>query len=134
MGFLSLFRPKYKHSEPKIRGRAVEKLNTKIELLIKIAKDDDDFDVRLAAYKKLGRENTKEAIFDVAQNAEDVNLSRIAIRKIDDEKELASISKNAKAYYIRRIAYKKLGKENSQEALFDLVKNDDNSNARSIIR
>jgi hypothetical protein len=52
MNFLDLFRPKWKHSQPRVRRAAVEKL-TDQALLGEIAKTDSDRDVRMAAVKEL---------------------------------------------------------------------------------
>jgi len=52
MAILDLFRPKWKHSNWAVRIKAVEKIKDQ-ELLINIAKSDENIQVRKAAIKKV---------------------------------------------------------------------------------
>jgi len=72
---MGLFKPKWQHKNPKKRITAIEMLEDQ-ELLADIAKNDEDFMVRMAAYKKLGKEDSQEALADIAKNDED-NLYHI---------------------------------------------------------
>jgi hypothetical protein len=112
-----------------VRIAAIKKL-TNLEILIQIAKIEKDKDVYTEAVSKI---NNNGVLADFAKNC-DEKFALIAIEKIDswDQSVLNDISINAKNCRVRQKAFQKLGLENSQEALADIAKNDENPEIRII--
>jgi len=81
MAILDLFRPKWKHSNWKVREAAIEKL-TDQNVLIDIAKNDEDYNVRTAAIEKITDQNV---IIDVAKTDKNDKVRTAARNKISDE-------------------------------------------------
>jgi len=90
-------------------------------LLSIIVKKDKDCEARQLAYKKLGKEDSQEAIIDRAKYSKYDYERESAIDKIADIDLLSNLALTGK-YDIRQLAYKKLGKENCREALIDRAK------------
>lgn len=61
MRFSDIFVPRWQNSNPKIRKRAVERIND-IKLLAQIAEKDDDSGVCQAARMRLDRIQVKETV------------------------------------------------------------------------
>ena len=52
MSIMDLFRPKWKHSDPIVRRKAVQELKTdEVEILEAMAASDEDIDVRVEAIR-----------------------------------------------------------------------------------
>jgi hypothetical protein len=115
--FKELFTPALKSEKWKRRRKAVMKL-TDQSVLADIAKNDDDWHVRKAAYERLG--NDQSALAEVAKNDEDLRGCYAIVEELTDPSVLADIAKNAKDSWIREAAVNKL---TDQSALADVAKN-----------
>jgi hypothetical protein len=90
MGFKDLFKPKYQHSDPKVRCSAVKELDD-MAIIIDIAKNDKNQDVRIAAIERI----TDETILaDIAKKTWDFETAKVAIDNIDNEDLLIGIGTN----------------------------------------
>ena len=80
MGFLDLFRPKWKHSDPNIRLEAIKDLSADDDLprLVQVARHDRDVRIRRIAIKKI---DDPDLLLEVAQAEPDEDLRRDAIEK-----------------------------------------------------
>ena len=99
MGFLDLFRPKWKHSEFSVRREAVEKL-TDQNLLAEIAKSDKDSVVRIIAVEKLTDQNL---LAEIAKNDKDFDVRRGAVEKLTDQNLLAEVTRIENTKYSRAL-------------------------------
>jgi hypothetical protein len=98
MTFKDLFRPKWKHSDPKIRIAAVKEI-TEGKKLSQIAKNDRDSSVRKEAVIKLDRNEWQDLLADIARKDKDWIVRIEAVEKLDPERWqdiLADISKSCK--------------------------------------
>lgn len=149
MGLGNLFKPKYMHKDKKVRLKAVKKLD-KQEILIKIAQNDVDSEVRREAIKKLELDFyliSKDALSDQAlkifserllvhPSYEDYYISsESSIKKIRERFELsndeiflmepniflADIIKNDYDTRVRRVAFSRIY---SHDFFIDIAKND----------
>ena len=116
MGFMDLFRPKWKHSAPEVREKAVEGLENQATLA-DISKIDSDEKVRLAAVKKI---EDQTVLAYIAQGDSDDFVRRAAVEKVKDQALLADLAKNDSDDFVRRNAVKKV---KDQALLADLAKN-----------
>src|SRR5205085_1145769 len=72
MGFLDIFRPKWRHSNPDVRAEAVRFLNADdLDILSRVAKVDPDVRVRRLALKKI---EDPEILDELAKSESDVEL------------------------------------------------------------
>ena len=80
MGFLDLFRPKWKHSDPNVRLEAIKDLSAEDDLprLMQVARHDRDVRVRRIAVKKI---DDPELLIEVAGAEPDEDLRRDAVDK-----------------------------------------------------
>lgn len=80
MGFLDLFRPKWKHSDPNVRLEAIKDLSSEDDLprLMQVARHDRDVRVRRIAVKKI---DDPDLLIEVAQAEPDEDLRRDAVDK-----------------------------------------------------
>lgn len=80
MGFLDLFRPKWKHSDPNVRLEAIKDLSSEDDLprLMQVARHDRDVRVRRIAVKKI---DDPDLLIEVAQAEPDDDLRRDAADK-----------------------------------------------------
>lgn len=103
-----------------VRLAAVSRVRNQ-ELLVRIALQDASADVQLAAVEKIDDNIT---LAKVAKSRAASNCR--AVEKIDiwDRNVLEDIAANALAYWVRKIAHKKLGTENCPRALADTAKSD----------
>jgi len=119
MAFLDLFRPKWKHSDWRVRKEAYEKLGNEQAALAEVAKNDNDWKVRNAAVIKL----TDQAILiKIALYDESVYVRAAAVENLTDQFILTDFAKNDKKWEVRKAAFEKLG--NRQEALYEVINND----------
>lgn len=90
MGFVDLFRPKWKHSDAEVRAAAVRELDADAgEILAGIARSDSDAAVRRIALKKL--ENT-EVLAEIAKSDPDESLRQFAGEKVASILVLSAVS------------------------------------------
>jgi len=119
------FTPKWKSWKSEKRLKWVMKANAEKskhqKILADLGKDDVNKYVREAAVKKLI--NQQEVLVEIAKNDEDNDVCKAALQNLTDKSLLADVARNAKKYYTREITYKKLGLEESKEALLDMAKN-----------
>jgi len=101
------------------RESAIDKI-ADIDLLSNLALTGK-YDIRQLAYKKLGKENCREALIDRAKYGKSDFVRESATNKITDINLLLDLAKTG-SYVTRQLAYKKLGKENCQEAIIDRAK------------
>jgi hypothetical protein len=120
----NIFTPKWKSKYPGIRSMWIASANPvnnkNQKIFAELAKNDENFNVRLEAVKKLIDQGT---LAFVAKNEEYSYVREIAVRKITDQAVLAEVAKSDKDYNIRKIAFEKAGLENSQDALANKTKN-----------
>jgi len=123
MGFLDLFRPRWRHSDVEIREQAVRYLGTQeIDILVEVAEKDRDVRVRRIAIKKLedprllrtlaARESDAELrqvaeskaaeLFLAAALAEDDSVAQAALAELTGDKELATVAKRGASVGARR--------------------------------
>jgi hypothetical protein len=95
------FIPKYKSKDPKKRLQGLYKLNP-------------------------NNHSHHRIIAEISQNDESLEVRLAAIEKLTDQNLLMDITKHDKVLVARQLAYKVLGKENSQESIFDIARNDKN--------
>ncbi len=151
MGIGNLFRPKYKHSNPQVRARAIADLTAdQSTIVVEIASTDDDTAVRKAAINHLSDPADLEEVAQ-AQNdstlrrlahgravdlwtkaalADDEDAARQAINGIvgaDDQKALAEIAHRATSMDVRQLALASL---QEPKALAELARNASSSAMR----
>ncbi len=131
MAFKDLFNPKYKHSDPEVRRKALGKLEDQ-NILAEISKNDEDLAVRMVANKRLGKENSQDAHADVAKNDMNYEVRKRAVEKLNDQELLADIAKNDENEWVREKAIEKLDLDKWQELLTDVSKNDESVYVRQI--
>ncbi|MCS6912696.1 MAG: DUF349 domain-containing protein [Myxococcota bacterium] len=82
MGFLDLFRPKWRHSSAEVRAEAVRHLGAdEASLLAHIGKKDQDARVRRLAIKKI---EDPEVLIEIARSDPEESLRRAAQDRADD--------------------------------------------------
>ncbi len=146
MGFKDLFKPKYEHSDYKVRIESLKELDDQ-EIITNMAKNDKNWRVRLEAVKKVNSDavladianndlllsgevrleatnniNDKDILFNIAKDkdqSKDVRLK--AIEKIkDNESYLANIGKECKNDEFADIIINNIG---TTSVLADIAKN-----------
>lgn len=142
MGFVDLFRKKWKHSDAEVRAAAVRELApTDVEVLEGIAQSDKDAGVRRVAIKKLedptilariAREDPDESLRQIAaEKAAGILIGaavsdgaeedcQLALEQITDERALAEVAKTAFHKAIRARAVERLTDE---KALAEVARN-----------
>ncbi len=130
MALLDLIRPRWKNSDPKIRLQAVNEMDKdQMEIIRRIAEDDPDTDVKIAAALKISDENFLEALISRNKDArlaaaikerlnairketvlksDDINIKKTIMAKIDDPEVLCQIAIKADNPEIRLIAVGKI--------------------------
>jgi hypothetical protein len=120
MEFMDLFRPKWKHSNWKVRLAAVEKLLEQRELA-EVATNDADTDVRRAAVVKL---TDQVVLADIVKNQDLMDdIRKVALSKLTDQAILAEVIKNCNDYFGYTAVLDKL---TDQNVLVDMAKNSEN--------
>jgi hypothetical protein len=95
MGFLDLFRPKWKHSDAEVRAEAVKSLTSEDQtLLAQVLKRDPDARVRRLALKKI---DDPQLLGEVASEDPDEELRRDASEKAQSILQAAAISERDEA-------------------------------------
>jgi hypothetical protein len=96
MGFLDLFRPKWKHSDPNVRLEAIKDLSADDDLprLVQVARHDRDVRVRRVAIKKI---DDPDLLLEVAQAEPDEDLRRDALDKASERMLAAALQSDAAA-------------------------------------
>lgn len=121
MGFLDLFRPKWKHSDPNVRLEAIKDLSADEDLprLVQVARHDRDVRVRRIAIKKI---DDPELLLEVAQAEPDEDLRRDALDKASERMLAAALQADAAAEASEIIARIKTGDAARDErTLTDIV-------------
>jgi len=90
-------------------------------VLTEVAKNAKNYSGRQIAFKKLGLEDSQEALADRALSDEELSVCMAAVYKLTDQGMLTYMTKNSQYHEVRQIAFKKLGLDDSQEALLDRV-------------
>ncbi len=88
--------------------------------------ESKDMNKQIKWVKEVADENNPKhlkILLDIAKNSDYSEIGLDVINKLTNVEALSDIAKNAKWYDVRRHAYKKLGQEESQDALTDLVLN-----------
>lgn len=116
MGFMNLFRPKWRHSNPRIRLAAVEEV-TDQKLLFRIATTGMDYDVWRAALQKL-TDPVLLAEMAMARTGPTHIKREGAVQKLTDQKVLELIAKSDPDERVRLAA---VGKITDQAALGDIA-------------
>ena len=133
MGFKDLFKPKYQHSDPKVRQEAVKEL-TDPEILADIALNDTDSHVRFSAVDNpyltnhivLGNVIKKEDTYSSTRKKAEEKLEKIIENSINQD-ILGDIAKNNPYYRIRDKAVEKI---TSEDLLTWIAFNDKESDVR----
>jgi len=142
MGFVDLFRAKWKHSDAEVRAAAVRDLSPdQIDVLQGIAQNDRDAGVRRIAIKKLedplilnhiaqqdpdeslrqlAAEKASALLVATATSDADTQASLDAQARIDDQRALAEVAKNAALPEVRLAALQRLSDD---KALAEVVRN-----------
>jgi len=110
LSLLDLFKPKWKHSDPKVRRKALEGVWSH-DVLSAIVRNDENADVRKAAVERM---TDDEILARLAHTSKDVVVRLAAIEKIMDQDALSAIAHNDKDADVRKAADKR------QEALADI--------------
>ena len=100
MALMDLFRPKWMHSDSRVRRAAVERL-TEQAILDAIARSDESWELRQAAVEKLSRLGTLEHI---AENDRHAKVRMAALRRLSDQTILAEIAKTDSDADVRQAA------------------------------
>lgn len=108
MGFLDLFRPKWKHSDPNVRLEAIKDLSADDDLprLVQVARHDRDVRVRRIAIKKI---DDPDLLLEVAQAEPDEDLRRDALDKASERMLAAALQADAAAEAAEAIGRIKTG-------------------------
>lgn len=117
MAIKDIFRPKWRHSNPKVRKAAIKKL-TDQKLLLNVAINDNVNVVREVAVQKLKHQ---EVLADIAKNDTDIMVRCSAIKNINAPEELEDFVNKNEHDFIRLTAIKKI---NNQNLLYAIAKND----------
>lgn len=104
MALLDLFKPKWKHSDPKVRLKAIEEI-TNQQVLKEVAKNDENWEVRKTATIKI---TYKTILADIAKNDENSDVRKIATAKLTTKTILNDIAKNDVNSDVRKAAIKRL--------------------------
>jgi len=104
MGIGDLFKPKWKHSNWKIRKSAVMKLKDK-EILKNIVVNDKNYKVRIAAIKNR-HFSDQTLITQIVKIDKRLEVRKAAVEKINDSSLLANIAKNHEDAIVRKEAVK----------------------------
>ena len=108
MGLLSLFRPKWRHSNPDVRIEAARALSD-METLQEMAAHDRDWFVRHRVFDVIRDRNPDDAVYAfLAKNSIDEEIRRKAVKKLKDEAVLADVAKTDQYRYIRDAAEHRL--------------------------
>src|SRR5687767_2298733 len=145
MGIADLFRPKYRHSDVKVRTEAVRALTTDdAATLVQIARTDRDIGVRRIAIEKIDAADvlaeiaaaeTERSLRDFAgeraaqlwssvacsDDEEDANEALAGIIKLGDQHALVEVAVNASMPAMRKRAF---GELRDPRALAELAKGD----------
>ncbi|MBI4508889.1 MAG: DUF349 domain-containing protein [Deltaproteobacteria bacterium] len=101
MGFFDLFRPKWRHSDAKVRSEAVRELgHDQVDILIQIAKRDEDARIRKIAIKKL---EDPSVLREIAADDPDEGLRRVAEEKASELLVTQALSQREDAAAIRAL-------------------------------
>ena len=118
MALFDFIKPQWQRENPMQRYLGVKKLHDQ-EILTKIAKTDEDYEIRLAAVTNIEDESV---IAEIAKNETNRDVCYKCIEKINDESLLIDIFKNATSDYCRN---KELfDKVNDESFLIDVAKSD----------
>ncbi len=139
MGFLDLFRPKWKNSDASIRIKAVQELNDEA-ILAQLALSDEDNLVRCHAIEKIVDRNILTQIVSTylfgivsetaAKRIKDLIKARLlAVKEITDQDSLIKIVLGDEDFNVRRIAVEKI---KDPEALIKIALGDEDSSVRRI--
>ncbi len=107
MGFVDLFRPRWKHSKPSTRKKAVSQLDD-ATILRQVAVDDVDPEVRRVAVRKI---DEQEFLISIAREDATSPVRREAVGKITDESVLAEIACSDPDDTIRHLAVRQINDE-----------------------
>ncbi len=145
MGIADLFRPKYRHSDVKVRTEAVKALTTDdAAILVQVARTDRDIGVRRIAIEKIDKADvlaeiaaaeTERSLRDFAgdraaqlwsshacsDDEEEANEGLAGIMKLGDQHALVEVAVNAALPAIRKKAF---GEMRDPRALAELAKGD----------
>ena len=124
MGFIDLFRPRWRHSDCLKRKEAINKISNQ-SILHEIAITDEDYTIRKIAVSRL---TDQIVLAMIAERTNDYYIGEIALSKIKDQFTLADIAKNGRNSHVRETAVSKL---NDQVLLMEIAKNDSNWRVRA---
>ncbi len=100
MGLLDLIRPKWLHSSPAVRMRAVAGISD-ARTLLRIAREDTDDGVRQAAIAKI---DDAEALARIAMTGPIAGAHRAALAKLQDQAAIARVATSAMDLRVREAA------------------------------
>ncbi len=126
MSILDLVRPKWKHSDPKVRLAALDTLDD-AQAISKIALADDDYHVRLKAVEKITDQAT---LAEIAQNDKSLSVREKAISQLNYEKVLKKIALSSRNPTLRSAAVKRIKKA---ELLMKILRKEQDGNIRGLI-
>ncbi len=126
MSITDMFKPKWKHSDKRVRLEAIEKLEDQ-HVLIEIAHTDKSGNVRAKAVEKI---TDQEELAHIAEEDENTSVRKVAVGKITFENILLRVALNSKNVSIRGTAISKI---TDQNYLAELVQKEQNSNLREML-
>ena len=100
MAILDLFKPKWKHSDWKVRTIAIQKV-TDQKILTVVAKNDENSQARKAAVEKI---IDQKVLAEIAKNDKHAVVRKAAIQKVNNQKVLADVVNNDKDAGVRKVA------------------------------
>ena len=124
MSLLDFFRPKWKHSDPKVRLEAIEKVIDK-SILNRISRYDINADVRITAIEKV---TDNIVLKEIAMNDKNADVRRAATKKVIDKSILNRISRYDINADVRITAIQKV---TNQKVLSAIAMNDENADVRN---
>lgn len=149
MSLLDSFKPKWKHSDPKVRREALKKI-TDQKVLYKIVSYDKNSGVRKTAIEKV---TDQDVLSEIVMNDENADVRKAALEKVTDQDVLFSIVQNDKNADVRKEAFEKvidkkalnmiaqynenadvrkaaIEKVNNQKVLSEIARYDENADVR----
>lgn len=121
MKLSNFFKPAWKHSNREVRLKAIESIQSEATTLIEILENDEDQDVRAAAFKCLGRcaadvrkiavstLRRQSVLADFADQDPEVDIRLAAVRKLEDIRALMRLAREASCTEVRVEATRALG-------------------------
>lgn len=123
MALKDMFKPKWKHSDAKVRLQAIGSLKDQ-NLLAELAKNDESPEVRKAA---VGKIEDQSLLSEVVKQSKDVEVREAIIQKINDQNVLAELAKDDESFKVR---YEAISNLSDQSLLVEVAKHSKDKTVR----